>query len=197
MTAIESELKSEREISLAAILSVVLGLAGIVTFGLSAVLGLVLGIVASWRISRSERRLSGQGFATAGMVISVIVLGFCLETVITFGSFGSKEKVARLRAAEADVKNYATALDLFELDNGFYPTTEQGLQALITQPSVAPAPINWKGPYRQTQTLRPDPWGQPYVYKCPGTRNTNSFDLYSAGPNRIYGDNDDVIFRRQ
>jgi general secretion pathway protein G len=194
----ESEENCQRKISYSAILSLILGLAGIITFGLSAVLGLVLGIV-TWRsIRRSKGRLGGQAIAAAGMaisgIVSVTIAIFFLGVIL---SFESNAKEARLNAAMADVRNYATALDLFELDNGFYPTSEQELQALVTLPKSQPLAVNWKGPYLAQMRLRNDPWGKPYVYKLPGTRNINSFDLYSAGPNRIYGDNDDVIFSQK
>jgi general secretion pathway protein G len=189
----ESEEKRQRKISYSAILSLILGLAGIITFGLSAVLGLVLGIFAWWSIRRSGGRLSGQGFALAGIAVSCIIVVLVGGVTI---SFVSKKEEARLNAAKADVKNYTTALDLFELDNGLYPTGEQGLQALSTQPTSQPLAVNWKGPYLFKTRIPSDPWGKPYIYKCPGTRNPDSFDLYSAGPNGIYGDDDDVILTR-
>jgi type II secretion system protein G len=103
---------------------------------------------------------------------------------------------ARANAAKADIKNYSTALDLFELDNGFYPTTEQGLQALITPPSVAPTPTNWKGPYLFTP-VRNDPWGKPYIYKCPDDHVANSYDLCSFWPDTVGGDDDDICNHKQ
>ena len=189
----DSELKTERQVSYVAILSVILGLAGLVTFGLSAVLGLIFGIIASYRIHRSEGRLSGQAFALVGMMISGVIVVYVLSVAI---AFRGKEELARLNKANADVKNYSTALDLFELDNGFYPSTQQGLQALLTQPTTPPVPINWRGPYLQRNSVPNDPWGRPYLYMCPGTGNITRFDLSSAGPNGVYGDKDDIIAGR-
>ena len=190
----ESVQKGEGEVSYVAILSVIFTLASLATHGLSAVLGLVFGIVAWRRIRRSGGRLKGQGFALTGMAVScLIIVYFSVTTVI----FRSNMKEARLNVANADIKNYSTALDLFELDNQFYPTREQGLQALVNPPKIQPLATNWRGPYVSPTWIRNDPWGKPYIYKCPGTRNPSSFDLYSAGPNKIYGDDDDVILGRQ
>ena len=189
----ESELNNERQVSYVAILSVILGLAGLVTFGLSAVLGLILGIVASFRIHRSEGRLSGQAFALVGMMISGVIVVYVLGVAIALRA--SKES-ERFNRAKADIKNYSTALDLFELDNAFYPSTRQGLQALVTQPTTPPVPINWRGPYLQRNSVPNDPWARPYLYMCPGTGNITRFDLSSAGPNGVYGDKDDIIAGR-
>ena len=79
---------------------------------------------------------------------------------------------------------------LYELDNGFYPTTEQGLKALETKPTTPPEPLKWKG--YLNSPLREDPWGKPYVYKYPGEKRTNGFDLYSFGPDGVEGTEDDV-----
>jgi general secretion pathway protein G len=77
---------------------------------------------------------------------------------------------------------------LYELDNGFLPSTEQGLQALLAPPGSPPVPANWKGPYLKPAILRDDPWGGKYLYKNPGTHNTTSYDLYSLGPTQVEGD---------
>jgi len=65
--------------------------------------------------------------------------------------------------------------------NGFYPTTEQGLQALVTQPSNDPRPARWYQLFRELPT---DPWGNGYIYKNPGLKNPGGYDLFSAGPDR-------------
>jgi general secretion pathway protein G len=130
------------------------------------------------------------GFTLIEIMLVVVIIGILMTVVVV--KFGGRQEEARINAARADIKNYSTALDLFELDNGFYPSTEQGLQALISRTSIAPEPINWKGPYLQTQTLRSDPWGNPYVYKFPGDHVANSYDLCSFGPGKVGGDEDDI-----
>jgi general secretion pathway protein G len=78
------------------------------------------------------------------------------------------------------------------MHNGNYPTTEQGLQALIAAPTTAPVPNNWKGPYLDPAVIRKDPWGHDYIYRYPGAKNPNGYDLYSVGPNGTDGDEDDI-----
>jgi general secretion pathway protein G len=65
--------------------------------------------------------------------------------------------------------------------NGFYPTTEQGIQALVTQPDKDPRPARW---YQLFREVPKDPWGNDYIYRCPGLKNPSGYDLYSAGPDR-------------
>ena len=83
-------------------------------------------------------------------------------------------------AAEADINvNIATALKLYELDNGFFPTTDQGLMALIQKPVDSPVPPNWNGPYLEKKPL--DPWKRPYQYTSPGIYRPHDYDLYTMG----------------
>jgi general secretion pathway protein G len=93
--------------------------------------------------------------------------------------------------AEADINlNIANALKLYELDNGNFPSTEQGLDALLSEPSSDPKPLNWHGPYLEREPI--DPWNNRYQYKYPGTNNPNGYDLYSIGKDGIEGTDDDV-----
>ena len=87
---------------------------------------------------------------------------------------------ARDKAARAQIELFGTALDSYRLDNGVYPTTQQGLEALWAQPTTAPAPRNWTGPYLRKR-VPADPWGNPYVYRSPGEANPDSYDLVSLG----------------
>ncbi|MGH7545707.1 MAG: type II secretion system major pseudopilin GspG [Gemmatimonadota bacterium] len=74
----------------------------------------------------------------------------------------------------------AAALDLYRLDNGAYPTTEQGLSALWQKPATDPLPANWRGPYSR-KSIPADPWGNAYVYRQPGTESPLGYDLLSYG----------------
>ncbi|HTX21330.1 MAG TPA: type II secretion system protein GspG [Candidatus Aquilonibacter sp.] len=85
-----------------------------------------------------------------------------------------------------DEMTIKTALDQFEMDNGFYP---RSLQDFFKQPAGA---THWSGPYLDPPRLPVDPWGHEYVYECPGTHNTNSYDLFSAGPDGKPGTDDDI-----
>jgi len=95
--------------------------------------------------------------------------------------------VAKERRVDADVQAISTQLKVFEMQNYTFPTTEQGLEALVKRPTSDPAPRRW----RQLMEAVPlDPWGKPYVYRFPGKRNPTSFDLYSFGPDRVESQDD-------
>jgi general secretion pathway protein G len=81
----------------------------------------------------------------------------------------------------ADTESIKTQLQLYESMNSFYPTTKQGLQALVTQPQDNPQPAHW---YQLFLQLPKDPWGSDYIYRCPGLKNPAGYDLFSAGPDR-------------
>jgi general secretion pathway protein G len=99
---------------------------------------------------------------------------------------------AKVSAAKSQIEIFALALNSYRLDNDQYPTTEQGLQALRTVPSVGDAPPNWKGPYISRDIPR-DPWGRPYIYLAPGHANPITFDVYSLGRDgKIGGEGEDA-----
>ncbi len=89
---------------------------------------------------------------------------------------GGKTDIAKVQAAELE-----GALDLFKLDTGRYPTTKEGLKALIQDPGVA----GWGGPYMKKEQVPADPWGRPYRYRCPGTQG--EYDLWSYGADGVAG----------
>jgi general secretion pathway protein G len=111
------------------------------------------------------------------LVISIIVvlLG------VAINKLGNQVGFAKGVAVRADVNAIGTQLKLYESVNGFYPTTEQGLQALVTQPSSEPRPSHW---YQLFKEVPKDPWGNNYIYLNPGRKNPTGYDLYSAGPDR-------------
>ena len=95
----------------------------------------------------------------------------------------SRPDEARITAAKHDIAAITQGLNLYKLDNGRYPTTEQGLQALVKKPTTGLIPTNWKEGY--LDRLRNDPWGTPYQYLQPGAHG--AFDLYSFGADRTAG----------
>ena len=95
---------------------------------------------------------------------------------------------ARHVRVEADIQTISTSLKMYEAMNGFCPTTEQGLQALVTLPDSEPRPTRW---YRSLDQVPLDPWETQYVYRCPGIKNPAGFDLFSAGPDRVADTADD------
>jgi general secretion pathway protein G len=87
---------------------------------------------------------------------------------------------AKSQAARAQIELLGLALDAYRLDNGQYPTTEQGLAALWREPTAPPVPTRWRGPYTR-KAIPPDSWDRPYVYRSPGTEMPTSYDLLSLG----------------
>jgi len=118
------------------------------------------------------------------IVISIIVvlLGLAISKI------GNPTGFAKSTAVRADVQAIGTQLKLYESMNGFLPTTEQGLQALVTQPDTDPRPTRW---YQLFKEVPKDPWQNPYIYRCPGVKNPTSYDLFSAGPDRLPDTADD------
>ena len=122
----------------------------------------------------------------AVMVILVILAGLAATRILP------QTEKAKRDAARADIEsNLALALDLYSLENGGYPTSEQGLEALRTKPTTAPIPEKWNGPYLKKGSPR-DPWGHPYQYRFPGELNKEDYDLYSFGADGVEGGGDDI-----
>ncbi|MFA5356739.1 MAG: type II secretion system major pseudopilin GspG [Candidatus Omnitrophota bacterium] len=118
----------------------------------------------------------GQGgFTLIELMLVVIIIGALVAMVMP--RFAGRGEQARVSAATADVRaNIATALKMYELDNGSYPSTAEGLGALLSRPGSA---NNWNGPYLEKKAV--DPWGREYQYKCPGEHRSSDYDLYSLG----------------
>jgi general secretion pathway protein G len=132
-----------------------------------------------------------KGFTLVELLLVVTIILILAGMVIP--RMAGRTEQARRAAAKVDIEtNIAMALDLYELDNGKYPTTEQGLQSLITKPTSSPAPTNWSGPYLKKKSLPVDPWSRPYIYVSPGVHNAEDYDLYSYGPDGVEGGGDDV-----
>jgi len=128
------------------------------------------------RCRRPARR--ARGFTLLELLVVIIVLGLLAGLVAPqiFGRVGE----AKVTSAQTQMALLGTALDSYRLDNGGYPTTEQGLQALREKPSREPVPANWRGPYLR-KALPLDPWERPYLYRAPGVRNVTGYDLATLG----------------
>lgn len=126
------------------------------------------------------------GFTLVELLIVVTILGVLVAMVVP--RLAGRTEQARRARTQADVQgNIPVALDLFELDSGKYPTTEQGLAALRVQP---PQVQNWRGPYLKREPV--DSWSRPYRYLFPGTHNPQDYDLFSVGPDGTEGTSDDI-----
>jgi general secretion pathway protein G len=116
-----------------------------------------------------------KGFTLIELMLVVIIIGALVAMVMP--RLAGRGEQARVTAARADIEaNIATALKLYELDNGNFPGTSEGLSALLTKPSSA---NNWNGPYLERKPI--DPWGKEYKYKSPGEHRQSDYDLYSLG----------------
>ncbi len=118
------------------------------------------------------------GFTLVEILVVIIVIAM-LATLVAPSVFQHVDS-AKASTARAQIEMLSAALDAYRLDNDRYPSTEQGLAALRQAPTAPPAPRRWRGPYLRRE-LPMDPWGQPYVFRSPGTVNPHSFDLLTLG----------------
>ncbi len=126
-----------------------------------------------------------QGFTLIEIMVVVVILGILAALVVP--QVMSRPDQAKVTVAQGDIKGIASALDMYKLDNHSYPSTQQGLEALVKKPSGNPAAKNWnKDGYLKRVPV--DPWGNAYQYLSPGTRG--SFDLYSLGADGKQGGTD-------
>ena len=115
------------------------------------------------------------GFTLIELMLVVIIIGALVAMVMP--RLTGRGEQARASAAKADIQaNIATGLKLYELDNGNFPSTDEGLNALLNKSASA---SNWIGPYLEKKPI--DPWGREYKYKCPGEHRPADYDLYSLG----------------
>ena len=129
------------------------------------------------------------GFTLIEIMIVVMIIGL-LMTAIATQLIGRAQR-AQIDLAAIHLRQLEQALELYKLDNGRYPSTDQGLTALIEEPTGDPVPRRWApGGYAKRDQLS-DPWGMPYEYLAPGDMNQRTFDLYSLGPDGIEGGEDE------
>ena len=118
-----------------------------------------------------------KGFTLIEIMVVVVILGILAAAVVP--KIMSRPEQARIEKAKHDIAALESALNIYKLDNYQYPSTDQGLESLVTKPSGSPQPRNYKsGGY--IKKLNKDPWGQEYLYLFPGTHS--ELDLYSLGP---------------
>jgi general secretion pathway protein G len=132
---------------------------------------------------------SQRGFTLIELMVVMIILALLASLVVPkmFGRVGE----AKQKAAAAQIELFGTALDSFRLDVGRYPTTSEGLEALITRPSGVE---EWNGPYLKKQEIPLDPWKRPYHYESPGSHG--EYDLYTYGRDGTSGgegEDEDIV----
>jgi len=138
--------------------------------------------VPDCRVSRT------RGFTLIELIVVIVVLGL-LAGLVAPQIFGRVSE-AKAVTARTQMELLSAALDGYRLDNGGYPTTGQGLLALVERPAMAPVPASWRGPYLR-KAIPLDPWGRAYIYAAPGQRNPTGFDLSTLGRDGIAGGADE------
>lgn len=130
----------------------------------------------SYRVESARRRRSGFTLIELIVVIAIIATLAAVVAPAVFHNVGD----AKQGSAKSQIEMMGMALTSYRLDNDGFPSTEQGLAALRTSPTLGEVPRNWRGPYL-TRVVPNDPWGRPYVYIVPGVENPTAYDLYTLG----------------
>jgi general secretion pathway protein G len=131
------------------------------------------------RVLRSFQRVRSRGFTLIEIMVVIVILGILAGLVLP--RFMGRTEEARKVKAKLQIENLESALKLYKMDNGAYPTTEQGLEALVQKPTTGAVPGNWReGGYLEKGKIPQDPWNRAYVYISPGIKNKD-FDLKSLG----------------
>ena len=135
----------------------------------------------------NRRRDRRDAFTLIELLLVLVILSVLAAVVVP--KFTKRSEQARVTAARTDIARLSSCLDMFEIDTGRYPTEQEGLEALLDEPSNV---RGWHGPYVGGQSVPKDPWGMNYVYEYPGDHNAESYDLYSFGPDTQEGTDDDI-----
>ena len=130
--------------------------------------------------NRSTRLMRSAGFTLIEILVVIVILGILGSVVVP--QLLSRPDTARVQAAQTDIRTISAALDVYRLDNFNYPSSEQGLEALVAKPAGFPEPKNWN-PDGSVKKLPTDPWGSPYIYE----RFDSQVNLYSLGADGAEG----------
>src|SRR5262245_52654009 len=135
-------------------------------------------------------RRKSDGFTLIELLLVVVIIGL-LAAIVVPRLVGRTEDV-KIDTTKASMAGIQKALGLYEVDNGRFPTEDQGLRALIEKPTSAPEPKKWHK-YLDMRELPKDAWGKEFSYKNPGTVNTDGYDIVSGGPDETIGNDDDIV----
>ena len=131
---------------------------------------------------------SREGFTLIELMLVLVILATLSAIVVP--KLTGHSKRAKITAAGTQISQFSVALDAFEIDTGRYPTTVEGLRALLEKPTSEAD--GWQGPYLSRNVVPLDPWGGEYQYRCPGQYNQDGYDLDSYGPDQKLGGEDDI-----
>ena len=141
------------------------------------------------RHGRRRRNAAGpSGFTLIELMLVLVILATLAAIVLP--KFTGRSQQAKVTGARTQIANFETALSTFEIDLGRYPTTTEGLRALVQKPSSNAT--EWQRPYLDRGDIPKDPWGNDYEYRYPGQNNEYGYDLYSVGPDGKLGGDDDI-----
>lgn len=132
------------------------------------------------RLTSTKNRKKEKGFSLIELLVVLVILGLLMGIVAP--QFIGEADVARTRTVFADFDRIKSALQIYKLDNYVYPTSEQGLQALVERPTLDPVPKKWK---QYVERVPTDPWGNPYLYLSPGEHG--QVDIYTLGADGVPG----------
>jgi general secretion pathway protein G len=140
------------------------------------------------KLSLPQKAGNCRGFTLIELMVVIVILGI-LAGLIVPRIMGRPEQAKQVKA-KVQIESISTALKLYKLDNGRYPTTEQGLQALVEQPASGTIPKNWrKGGYLEKSKVPKDPWGNEFIYLSPGVHD--EFDIIAYGADGAPGGEDE------
>jgi general secretion pathway protein G len=139
------------------------------------------------KIQKRPHTLRRSGFTLLEMVIVLGIIAMILGgAIFSMNKIGESAKISQV---ESDFKSFESSVAMYKLNAGQFPTTQQGLKALVEKPSSTPVPRRWVQVMKKVPN---DPWGAPYGYRFPGKKDASDFELYSKGPDGIDNNADDL-----